>query len=100
MIVVRNVFKLKFGKAKEATSLWKQGVAIAHGAGFPKGSTRILTDLVGPFYTLIMETTHESLSEYERAAKNLMDNKEWKAWYADVLPLTEGGYREIYAISE
>jgi hypothetical protein len=28
MIVVRNVFRLKFGKAKEAVALIKEGIAI------------------------------------------------------------------------
>ena len=28
MIVIRNVFRLKFGKAKEALALLKEGVAI------------------------------------------------------------------------
>ena len=28
MIVVRNVFRLKFGKAKEAVALFKEGIAL------------------------------------------------------------------------
>jgi hypothetical protein len=98
MIVVRNVFKLKFGGARESTPLWKEGVEIAGRAGFARGSARLLTDVVGPFYTLVLETTHESLGEYERAARGLMESAEWKTWYAKVVPLTEGGYREVYAV--
>jgi hypothetical protein len=100
MIVVRNVFKLKFGKAREAVTLWKQGIAIADRVGFEKSSTRLLTDLVGPFYTLVMESTHESLGDYERSAKKLMESKEWKAWYAGVPDITEGGYREVFVVAE
>jgi hypothetical protein len=100
MIVVRNVFKLKFGRAREAIDLWKQGIEIGGRAGMSKGSARVLTDLVGPFYTLVLETTHDSLGDYEKTAKGLMDNKEWKAWYAKVLEVTEGGYREVYSIVE
>ena len=33
MIVVRNVFRLKFGKAKEAVALLKEGIAIQKRAG-------------------------------------------------------------------
>jgi hypothetical protein len=98
MIVVRNIFKLKFGGSKDAVALWKQGLEIAGGEGFPVGSTRILTDLVGPFYTLVMESTHESLGEYERSAKRLMESSSWKTWYAKVVPLTEGGYREVFVV--
>jgi hypothetical protein len=98
MIVVRNVFQLEFGAAREAVLLWKQGLAIANRAGFPGTSTRLLTDLVGPFYTLVMESTHDSLSAYERAAASLMESQEWKTWYAKVVPLTAGGHREVFAI--
>lgn len=100
MIVVRNVFKLKFGKAREGIDLWKKGIAIAHGAGFEKKSARLLTDVVGPFYTLVLETTHDSLGDYEESAKKLMANKEWQAWYAGVPAVSEGGYREIFVIAE
>ena len=100
MIVVRNVFKLKFGGSKEAVALWKKGLAIANRAGFTNGSARILTDLAGPFYTLVVETTHDSLADYERGAKGLMDAKEWKEWYGSVVALTEGGHREIFTVVE
>lgn len=100
MIVVRNVFKLKFGESKEAVSLWKQGLAIARDSQFSAGPPRILTDMVGQFYTLVMESTHESLGEYERAARNLMSSNDWQAWYAKVVPLLQGGYREVFRVVE
>ena len=62
MIVVRNVFQLKFGKAKEAVAAWKDGMALARKQGFAAKSMRVLTDLVGPFYTLVFETTFDSLN--------------------------------------
>jgi hypothetical protein len=49
MIVIRNVFRLKFGKAREAVALFKEGIAIQKrvGAGLDF-STRLLTDVTGP----------------------------------------------------
>jgi len=38
MIVVRNVFRLKFGKAREAVALLKEGVAIQRRLGLHGGS--------------------------------------------------------------
>jgi hypothetical protein len=56
MIVVRNVFQLKFGKAKEAVALLKEGLAIQKKAlSGVEFSTRVLTDVTGPFYTLVLE---------------------------------------------
>jgi hypothetical protein len=47
MIVVRNVFQLKFGKAREALAVMKEGVAIQRRLA-AEGSARLLTDLTGP----------------------------------------------------
>ena len=54
MIVIRNVFQLKFGKAREAVALMKEGVAIQKellaGADY---STRILTDGYREVFTIV-----------------------------------------------
>ena len=64
MILVRNVFQLKFGQSRDAVAAWKEGLAIAERAGVPRGRWRLLTDLAGPdFYTLVLEgTTNLSVS--------------------------------------
>ena len=54
MILIRNVFRLKFGKAREAVALIKEGVAIQKRAG-ANFAARVLTDLTGPFYTVVLE---------------------------------------------
>jgi hypothetical protein len=98
MIVVRNVFRLKFGKAKEGVELWKEGLALAKRLGFTAKSSRVLTDLVGQFYTVVFENTFESLADFERGAKTIMSSPEWSAWYAKVAAITESGSREILNI--
>jgi hypothetical protein len=95
MIVVRNVFRLKFGKARDAVELWKEGLALAKRLGFAAKSSRVLTDLVGQFYTVVFETTFESLTDFENSVKPIMSNSEWQAWYQKVTAVTESGYREI-----
>jgi len=99
MIVVRNVFQLKFGKAKEAVALLKEGMAIQKRAGvdFP---SRLLTDLTGPFYTLVLELTVPSLGALEANQPRLMGDKDWQANYQKLAPLVESGYREIFTIVE
>jgi hypothetical protein len=101
MILVRNIFRLKFGQAREATATWKEGLAIAKRAALPIGSARLLTDLAGPdFYTLIVESAYDSLADFERAAQTVMGNAEWRAWYPKVVALCEGGRREILNVVE
>ena len=97
MIVVRNVFRLKFGKAKDALALWKEGRQIAERTG-TGGNMRAMTDLTGPFYTLVMEEQHPSLAEMEREMQSEMGAEEWKGWYQKFVPLCESGYREIFTL--
>jgi hypothetical protein len=99
MIVIRNVFRLKFGKAREAVALLKEGVAIQKKAGseFP---TRILTDLTGQFYTVVLELTAPSLSTFEAEAPRIMGDKDFQANYQKFAPLVESGYREIFTLVE
>ena len=99
MLIVRNVFQLKFGKAKDAVELWKEGISLNKRIGVKAKSTRVLTDLVGPFYTLVFEITFESLADFEESGKTLMSNAEWKAWYGKLVPLIESGHREIFNIA-
>jgi len=60
MIVVRDVFRLKFGAAREVFAAFREIGEVAKKSGFADGSLRVLTDLVGSYYTLVLETTHES----------------------------------------
>jgi hypothetical protein len=99
MIVIRNVFRLKFGKTREAVALVKEAVAIQKrlGAGF---SARVLTDVTGPFYTVVLELTVASLSFFEAEAPRLMSDKDFQANYQKLVPLVESGYREIFTVVE
>ena len=101
MMVIRNVFQLKFGKAREAVALFKEGIAIQKrvGAGLDF-STRLLTDVTGPFYTLVLELTVPNLSTFESYAPRLFGDKDWQANYQKMTPLVESGYREVFSVVE
>jgi len=101
MVVVRNVFRVKFGKAKEAVALFKEGIAIQKRVGANLNfSTRLLTDLTGPFYTVVLEITVPNLATFEAEAPRLMGDKEWQANYQKSAALVDSGYREIFTIVE
>jgi hypothetical protein len=102
MILVRDIFQVQFGRIKEAVSLWKEGLTMEQkmGGGLMR-SSRMLTDIVGPnYYTLVLESTYDSLSEFEKSAKSAMASPDWQTWYRKVLPLTASGHREIFNIIE
>ena len=99
MIVVRNVFRLKFGKSREAVALLKEGIAIQKRAGADM-QQRIMTDLVGTFYTLVLELTVSSMGELEAKMPKVWADKDWQAYYQKFSALVESGYREIFTIVE
>ena len=98
MFLIRNVFRLKFGKTREALAAWKDILDYSSTIGLDRGSTRVLTDLVGPYYTLILEMTVSSLAEYEEQAKRTMADEGWRTRYQAFTPLVDSGYREIFTI--
>ena len=99
MIVVRNVFRLKFGQARPALALMKESMEIMKRAGM-KAPRRVLTDLVGPSYTLVLEHSYESLTAFEKDVPSVMGSDEWKQWYQKFVPLVDSGYREVYNVVE
>ncbi len=96
MILVRDVFKLRFGKAKEAKALWKEVAQIE--ARFGQVPSRAMVDFVAPFYTFVMESTYKDLASFEQAMKQIMSSSEFSAWYQKFVPLAESGHREIYTL--
>jgi len=96
MILVRDIFQLKFGKAKEAMTMLREGLKIAAKGGYTPD--RLLTDLTGEYYTLIMEGVFANLSEFEKTLTAEMASDEWKQWYQKFTPLVDSGRREIFNI--
>ena len=99
MIVVRNIFRLKFGQAKPAVAAFKVGQTLMKKLGV-NAKSRLLTDLVGASYTLVHEIEAESLSGFEQEMKKVMGSAEWRAWYETFIPYAESGSREIFNIVE
>jgi hypothetical protein len=99
MIVVRDVFQLKVGKAKEAKTLFQEVTALMKKYGMPQG--RALTDLTGSYYTFVWETTYPNLAAWEGAMSDPKGAEEFSAWYQKFAPLLEtGGRREIFTVVE
>ncbi len=98
MILVRDVFRLKFGTAREALAVWKEIGDHFSKSGNPAMPMRVLTDLVGPYYTLVLETTAASLAAYEEDSRKAMADTKWRTMYQKFTPFAESGYREIFNV--
>ncbi|MEW6052001.1 MAG: NIPSNAP family protein [Candidatus Zixiibacteriota bacterium] len=98
MILVWDIFQLKFGKAKEAVTLMKHAMTTLQKAGHQP--MRLLTDLTGPYYTLVLESSFKSLAEFEQGHSSTRQSPEWKTLYQQFVLLVESGRREIFTIVE
>ncbi len=95
MIIVRDVFQLRFGMAREAIGLWQEGIGFIRAV---PGVTdvRLLTDLVGPYYTLVLESGHQSLAGLYEEMRGSTQDPKWRAWYGRFTPLVDRGHRELF----
>jgi len=99
MILVRNIFRLKYGQARPALALFKEANELMTRSG-NKTPTRVMTDLTGPAYTLVLESTYNDLAAWEADGRAVMGNNDWRTWYQKFTPLVESGSREIFTIAE
>ena len=66
MVIVREIFTAKPGQASKLAKLFRKG--------FPQ-DTRVLTDLVGDYNTVVVEMQVESLAEFERQMEEYRSGK-------------------------
>jgi hypothetical protein len=99
MVIVRDIFRLKFGQSKEAMALWKEAAVSLRTSGYGAVDVRLLTDLAGAeFYTVVLESTFKSVADWEKAHHDARSNAPWKALYAKIIPFTDVGRREILSV--
>lgn len=97
MILVRDVFQLRFGKAREAVALAQEMAGQMRDTDGVR-DVRLLTDLSGPYYTLVLESTYESLAAFETELRRGMARPEWRDWYERFTPLVDSGHRELFTV--
>ena len=97
MFVERNVFSLKFGQARPAINLWKEYLEKAHRED-NSIHVRMLTDLSGPGYTLIIEQIFNTYAELEPSKCALVNRGDWKEFYEKFIPYCERSERTLYKL--
>lgn len=96
MILVRDVYQVKFGKIDELVKLF----STARQTWARDSTFRLLTDASGPLYTLVAETEAASLGEWEKNFAELFSNPEFVQWFAQMVQLIDSGRREFYNLLE
>ena len=95
MIVVREVFQAKIGQGDGMIALFKE----AQQTWLRDLGSRLLVDLSGRFFTVVVEIEMESLGDWERRMNELFARPDAADWFARLTPLVESGRREFYRIA-
>ena len=96
MILVRNIFRCKFGKGGEVARL----IVATKDHWGPVGHLpmRVLTDLSGSFDTVVTETVIESIDEYNRLLRERFADTAVTQLLAPLGDLVDSGWREYFTI--
>jgi len=97
MIVVRGVFQAKYGKGDELVRLFQENLEM-----WPTRARNhhLLTDLSGPFFTIVSEGKYESFAEWQAEGQQIFGDPRFAAWFERMTALVEGGHREFYNLVE
>ena len=98
MILVRFVCQARFGRSSDLVAGFKQSGEVARTIVGESVRGRILTDLSGPFDTVIQELEVESLAEWERLRVLLFSNPQFSEAEARMPDVIESGTTEYYTI--
>jgi hypothetical protein len=101
MILVRMVFQAKMGHAGRVVEEFKRSGEVARAAGgMAARHVRLLTDLSGPFDTVIQELEFDSVDDYLKSQAAMFADPRWQEMarsggFGEGLV---GGSKEFYTI--
>ncbi len=98
MFIERNEFRLKFGKAKDAIALWKEIMKLMKAKDVK--DFRVLTDLTGPSYTLVLESSLEDWKEMDTHRSQWAADPKFHELYQKFIPLCESSTKTFYKVEE
>ncbi|HZQ38617.1 MAG TPA: hypothetical protein VFD32_22015 [Dehalococcoidia bacterium] len=101
MIIERLVWRAKFGmgdQVAEAFKRWRTEMAPRFDL-----TARIMVDLTGPMFTVVVETEYRDMAhvaEMTAQLRALYGDAEFQQWFGSWQGAVEGGSRELYQAVE
>jgi len=95
MYLIRDTFHCKPGMAKELVKKFKQTIPFMKEQNMQ--NTRLMTDVVSNYWTVVLELEVETLAEFENH-KGFTSQPKVKEIMKDYITLVKGGKREIFNI--
>jgi hypothetical protein len=96
MYVIRDIFNTKPGRAKDLVAKVKKAMPHMKAPGI--SGTRVMTDTVAGYWTVVCETEVDDLQSYFDAGRSEAPNPEAEEAMKGYMELVNGGHREIFRI--
>ena len=96
MYLVRNVFRTHPGKAKELVKKFQ--AASPHLKKLGIANSRILTDAVAGFWTVVHEVEVEDMNGFFQALEGRAPDEGMRTAMAGYMDLVHSGHREVFKI--
>jgi len=97
MIIERNEFRIKFGKMKDVLRIWN-AIFDEFKNVKDRPKMRILTDLSGPSYTLVLELELRDFIQIGFKNYQWMTKDSIAKMYQEFVPLCESSTRTFYNV--
>lgn len=98
MILVRTVFQAKWGKAAELAKAMAESMGSMAENAEARGRSRVLTDLSGPFHTVVLEVVMPSLAEWEQTRAAMFASPDFQQESTSTEDMIVSGYQEYYTV--
>ncbi|MGQ0679328.1 MAG: hypothetical protein ACT4OM_06715 [Actinomycetota bacterium] len=98
MIVDRTILNCKWGHGDEVVAIFKEVFAPMQTASEGVKGGRVLTDLSGKFFRVIVETELENLAAWEKWRAEMFQAPEFAETFAKTADLVESGSVEFFTI--
>lgn len=93
MFVVRESFVAKPGMASKLAALMKQVFTVIPGQKY-----RVMTDIVGDFNTVVIESEANDFAEFEKRMKEYSERPEFREQMKGYTDLYITGRREVFRV--
>ncbi|MDQ3657115.1 MAG: hypothetical protein M3457_18835 [Chloroflexota bacterium] len=100
MLIARQQFRAKYGRGNELVTLFQELNSRRREENAAAPHFRILTDVTGPFFTVVTELEVETLATWESEFRESMARPWVGEWFSRMVPLVESGSREFYTVVE
>lgn len=100
MLLARQVFQAKYGRGDELVALFQDFNSRMREEDGTTPQFRIMTDVSGPFFTVVTDAEVESLAAWEGTFQEAMSRPWMEEWFSRMMPLVESGSREFFNIVE